>query len=91
MSSPRAIDLAVARGAHWPKIDTPATRLHRFAAATFALDRLQQHTDAGEAFWIYSAERCIVDAMRLQRIAGRDVALRRCGGTCGATTPIRCD
>ena len=72
---PEAIDLAVARGAHWPKIDTPATRLHRFAAATFALDRLQQHTDAGEAFWIYSAERCVVDAMRLQRIAGRDMAL----------------
>ena len=72
---PEAIDLAVARGAHWPKIDTPATRLHRFAAATFALDRLQQHTDAGEAFWIYSAERCVVDAMRLQHIAGRDVAL----------------
>jgi predicted transcriptional regulator of viral defense system len=72
---PDAIDLAVARGAHWPKIDTPATRLHRFAAATFALDRLQQHTDAGEAFWIYSAERCIVDAMRMQRTAGRDIAL----------------
>ncbi len=72
---PDAIDLAVARGAHWPKIDAPATRLHRFAAATFALDRVQQHTDAGEAFWIYSAERCIVDAMRMQRTAGRDIAL----------------
>jgi hypothetical protein len=72
---PAAVDLAVARGAHWPKIDTPATRLHRFAAATFALDRLHRHTDAGEPFWIYSAERCIVDAMRLQRIAGRDLAL----------------
>lgn len=72
---PEAVDLAVARGAHWPKIDTPATRLHRFAAATFGLDRLQQHTDAGEPFWIYSAERCIVDAMRMPRIAGRDLAL----------------
>jgi hypothetical protein len=55
---PEAIDLAVARGAHWPKIDTPATRPHRFARRRSALDWLQLHTDAGEAFWIYSAERC---------------------------------
>ena len=37
---PARIDLAVPRGAHWPKIDMPATRLHRFAAETFGLDRL---------------------------------------------------
>lgn len=72
---PASIHLAVARGAHWPKIDTPATTLHRFAAATFDLDRLKRTTDAGEPFWIYSAERCVVDAMRLQRSTGRDVAL----------------
>ncbi|MGC2372781.1 MAG: type IV toxin-antitoxin system AbiEi family antitoxin domain-containing protein [Solirubrobacteraceae bacterium] len=72
---PARIDLAVPRGAHWPKIDMPATRLHRFAAETFALDRLAQHTDAGEPFWIYSAPRCIVDAMRVPHVVGRDVAL----------------
>ncbi len=65
----------MARGAHWPKIDTPATTLHRFAAATFELDRLKRATDADEPFWIYSAERCVVDAMRMQRVAGRDIAL----------------
>jgi hypothetical protein len=72
---PARIDLAVPRGAHWPKIDMPATRLHRFAAATFGLDRLARHTDAGEPFWIYSAPRCIVDAMRVPHVVGRDVAL----------------
>lgn len=72
---PDSIHLAVARGAHWPKIDTPATTLHRFAAATFELARLERTTDADEPFWIYSAERCVVDAMRLQRRTGRDVAL----------------
>ncbi len=72
---PASIHLAVARGAHWPKIDTPATTLHRFAAATFGLDRIKQTTDAEEPFWIYSAERCVVDAMRLQHLTGRDVAL----------------
>lgn len=72
---PASIDLAVPRGAHWPTIDTPATTLHRFAAETFGLERLGQTTDAAEPFWIYSAERCIVDTMRLQHIVGRDVAL----------------
>ena len=72
---PGTVHLAVARGAHWPKIDTPATTLHRFAAATFELDRLKLATDAGGRFWIYSAERCVVDAMRLQRVTGRDIAL----------------
>ena len=72
---PGAVHLAVARGSHWPKIDTPATTLHRFAAATFEVDRLKLATDGGDPFWIYSAERCVVDAMRLQRVTGRDVAL----------------
>lgn len=72
---PGSIHLAVARGGHWPKIEMPATTLHRFAAATFELDRLERATDADEPFWIYSAERCVVDAMRLQRVTGRDVAL----------------
>lgn len=78
---PETIDLAIARGAHWPKIDTPATTLHRFPAETFEVERQAAQTDTGELFWIYSAERCVVDAMRLQRRVGRDVALsalRRC-------------
>jgi len=72
---PESIHLAVPRGAHWPKIDAPATTLHRFAAETFDLERLSQRTEADEPFWIYSAERCLVDAMRLQHLVGRDVAL----------------
>jgi hypothetical protein len=72
---PASVHLAIARGAHWPKIDTPATTLHRFPAETFALDRQAEHTETGEPFWIYSAGRCVVDAMRLQRQVGRDVAL----------------
>ncbi len=72
---PATIHLAVPRGAHWPKIDTPATTLHRFAAETFELERLGEETDAGEPFWIYSAARCVVDAMRLPHVVGRDLAL----------------
>jgi predicted transcriptional regulator of viral defense system len=72
---PASVHLAIARGAHWPKIDTPATTLHRFPAETFALERQARRTETDEPFWIYSAERCVVDAMRVQRQVGRDVAL----------------
>jgi predicted transcriptional regulator of viral defense system len=72
---PARVDLAVPRGAHWPRIDMPATQLHRFAVETFGLDRLSQCTETGEPFWIYSAPRCIVDAIRLPHLVGRDVAL----------------
>lgn len=72
---PASVHLAIARGAHWPKIDTPATTLHRFRAETFALERQPAQTETGQPFWIYSAERCVVDAMRLQRQVGRDIAL----------------
>lgn len=72
---PASIHLAVARGAHWPKIDMPATTLHRFPAETFTVERQASHTETGQPFWIYSAERGVVDAMRLQGKVGRDVAL----------------
>lgn len=72
---PSSVHLAVARGAHWPKIDTPTTTLHRFNAETFRLERQAERTETGEPFWIYSAARCVVDAMRMQRQVGRDVAL----------------
>lgn len=72
---PDTIHLAVPRGAHWPTIDTPAMTPHRFAAKTFAVERVERRTDAAEPFWIYSPERCLVDAMRLQHAVGRDVAL----------------
>ena len=72
---PGLVHVAVARGAHRPSIDQPATRVHVFGARTFHLERRQARTDIDEPFWIYSAERSIVDAMRMSRWVGRDVAL----------------
>lgn len=72
---PDTVHLAIARGAHWPTIDTPTTTLHRFPAETFGVERQSEQTQTGEPFWIYSAERCVVDAMRLEKKLGRDVAL----------------
>jgi predicted transcriptional regulator of viral defense system len=73
---PERIHLAVPRGARPPKIDQPPTIVHVFDADTFDIDRRQERTDADEPFWVYSAERSIVDAMRMSRWVGRDVALQ---------------
>jgi predicted transcriptional regulator of viral defense system len=72
---PQQVHLAVPRGAHRPRIDQPATRVHVFDADTFELERQQARTDADEPFWVYSPERSIVDATRMSRWVGRDVAL----------------
>jgi predicted transcriptional regulator of viral defense system len=72
---PEKVHIAVARGAHRPSIDQPATRVHVFGARTFDLERRQARTDADEPFWIYSAERSVIDALRMSRWVGRDTAL----------------
>jgi predicted transcriptional regulator of viral defense system len=72
---PVRIHLAVPRGSRPPAIHEPPTTVHVFEAKTFDVDRRQETTDAGEPFWIYSAERSIVDAMRMSRWVGRDIAL----------------
>jgi predicted transcriptional regulator of viral defense system len=72
---PERIHVAVPRGAHRPSIAEPATQVHVFDAQTFDVEREQQRTDADEMFWIYSAERSVVDAMRMSRWVGRDVGL----------------
>ena len=71
---PAQVHVAVPRGAHRPTIGEPPTIVHVFDAETFELDRQHARTDADEPFWIYSAERSVVDAMRMSRWVGRDVA-----------------
>lgn len=71
---PERVHLAVPRGAHRPSIRQPATSIHVFAAATFDLERRRENTDADEPFWIYSPERSVIDALRMARWVGRDVA-----------------
>ncbi|HET7485813.1 MAG TPA: type IV toxin-antitoxin system AbiEi family antitoxin domain-containing protein [Solirubrobacterales bacterium] len=72
---PKHVHVAVPRGAHRPSIDQPPTKVHVFDAGTFDVDRQQARTDAGEPFWVYSPERSVVDAIRMGRWVGRDVAL----------------
>jgi predicted transcriptional regulator of viral defense system len=76
---PARVHLAVSRGAHRPVIVQPPTTVHVFNAATFKLERQLAYTDADEPFSVYSAERSIVDAMRMSRWVGRDVGLHALG------------
>lgn len=72
---PQQVHLAVPRGAHRPSIDQPPTKVHVFDARTFEADRQRARTDVDEPFWIYSPERSVIDAIRMGRWVGHDVAL----------------
>jgi predicted transcriptional regulator of viral defense system len=73
---PPVVHLAVARGAHRPRIDQPPTRIHVFHAGTFGLGRLDLRAFEGEQFWITDRERTVIDAFRLPALISEDVALQ---------------
>jgi predicted transcriptional regulator of viral defense system len=72
---PDAVHVAIARGRHPPRIKYPPTRVHVFAADTFALGRIQEVLESGETIAVSSKERTVVDLLRLRSRVGRDVAL----------------
>jgi predicted transcriptional regulator of viral defense system len=72
---PGSVHIAVARGRHRPRIAYPPTRVHVFAADTFALGRVHQEVEAAQSIAISSRERTVVDLLRLRARVGRDVAL----------------
>lgn len=72
---PGSVHVAVARGRHRPRIAYPSTRVHVFAAETFALGRVHQTVDSSESIAVSSRERTVVDLLRLRARVGRDVAL----------------
>lgn len=72
---PDSVHLAIARGRHRPQIAYPPTRIHVFAAGTFALGRIHQNVDSTATIAISSPERTVVDLMRLRSRVGRDLAL----------------
>lgn len=72
---PDLVHVAVARGRHRPSIAYPSTRVHVFAADTFALGRVQQTLESAETIAISSRERTVVDLLRFRSRVGRDLAL----------------
>jgi hypothetical protein len=72
-SIPAAIDVAIPRGAHRPRLAAPA-RLHVFAANTFDLGRELIDVGARRPLGMYSPERSVVDLVRLRHEEGAALA-----------------
>ena len=72
-SIPAAIDIAIPRGSTRPKLRAPI-RLHHFSPSTFSLGRESLDLGDREQIGIYSAERSIVDVIRLRHREGSDIA-----------------
>ncbi|MDO3650514.1 type IV toxin-antitoxin system AbiEi family antitoxin domain-containing protein [Nocardia mangyaensis] len=71
---PSSIDIAIPRGSWAPSLDTPI-RWHRFDATTFDIGRNEMSIGHGHTIGIYSAQRSIIDAIRLRHLEGDDLAV----------------
>ena len=83
---PAAHDLALPAGTRPPTLASHI-RWHRFAAATFQIGREPLDLGDGLEIGIYSAQRCVIDAIRLSRSEGQllgNEALKRWLATPGA-------
>jgi predicted transcriptional regulator of viral defense system len=77
---PGAVQIAVPRGQRPPHIEYPPTEVFRFDVTTFELGLSAVEAAPAELVRIYSAERTIVDMMRMRRRLGEPLvysALRR--------------
>ena len=72
-SIPVAIDIAIPRGNTRPVLKAPR-RLHQFDRQTFDLGRETLDVGARTPIGIYSAERSIVDVIRIRHLQGADLA-----------------
>jgi hypothetical protein len=70
---PAVIDVAIPRGSTRPALRAPC-RLHQFDMRTFEVGREPLDVGARRPLGIYSAERSIIDVIRLRHREGSDVA-----------------
>jgi predicted transcriptional regulator of viral defense system len=70
---PATHDVALPRGA-WPPRTSAPVRWHTFDRATFELGRSNISVDDTHALGLYNAPRTIVDAFRLRREIGPEIA-----------------
>jgi predicted transcriptional regulator of viral defense system len=70
---PARIDIAIPRGSRVPKLHSPIN-VHLFAKETFNLGRARLDVGAGVSIGLYSAERSLVDVIRLRHREGADIA-----------------
>lgn len=72
-SIPAAIDIAIPRGNTRPVLKAPC-RLHQFDRDNFDLGREAFEVGARSPIGIYSAERSIIDIIRIRHLQGADLA-----------------
>ncbi|WP_406037305.1 type IV toxin-antitoxin system AbiEi family antitoxin domain-containing protein [Micromonospora sp. NBC_00898] len=70
---PSRIDAALPRGRHRPATTAPVA-WHWFDPATFEIGRTELQLDPDTSIGLYSAERSIIDAVRLRHREGPDLA-----------------
>lgn len=70
---PFAVDVAIPRGNARPILRGPC-RIHQFQKATFDLGREELQVDARRPLGLYSAERSLVDVVRLRHFEGGELA-----------------
>ena len=68
------IDVALPRRQRPPRCTAPA-RWHRFDERTFAVGREALIVDDSVTIGLYSAERCVLDALRLRHLVGEELAI----------------
>lgn len=88
---PAASHIALPRGAHKLAVQWEPVEWHFFDRETFEIGREQHELVGGVQIGLYSAERTIIDALRLRHVWGSDLAiealkrwLRRRGSSPGA-------
>ena len=70
---PPETDVAIPRGSHRARLTAP-TRLHQFDRDTFDIGRDELEVGARRRLGIYTAERSIIDIVRLRHDQGTDLA-----------------
>lgn len=70
---PAVHDIAIPRGSWQPTVSAPV-HWHKFDPATFEVGRNTVHLDATYTLGLYDAPRSIVDAFRLRRAMGPEIA-----------------
>jgi predicted transcriptional regulator of viral defense system len=71
---PRAVEIALPRGAESPRLDYPPIALHRFSAASFGAGIDVCEVD-GISFRVYSPEKTIADCCKFRHQLGMDIFL----------------
>jgi predicted transcriptional regulator of viral defense system len=70
---PDRVDVAIPRGTRIPALQSPA-QFHVFAKDTFAIGRGAIRIEDGLTIGLYSAERSLIDVVRLRHREGADIA-----------------